>query len=167
MDSQPSLARRTAQFALAGFLFLLFWSLSTTVAYTLGRLKGAQSVEKRLDQPMLPLIVDPAVDPAVEPAMTRPASTPPQQLAVQPAPVPRPAPAPSASLYFQVGSLEKGMAEACKQYLEKNAFRVKVTPGAEPGVYRVLVGPLEPGAAVADTRAALESLGFRVFLRHL
>jgi len=56
-------------------------------------------------------------------------------------------------------------AELVSSVLRKKGFRTLVAPGPSDAVFRVLVGPLVGGDAIAKARADLETLRFKPILR--
>jgi len=73
------------------------------------------------------------------------------------------APVPGAT-YFQLMSVEPGVAEVFAEGLHSEGFDAIAAAGASPAVHRVLVGPLKE-VTVADVRARLEARGFHPFPR--
>jgi len=73
------------------------------------------------------------------------------------------APVPGAT-YFQLMSVEPGVAEVFAEGLHSEGFDAIAAAGASPAVHRVLVGPLKSGTE-ADVRARLEARGFHPFPR--
>ena len=73
------------------------------------------------------------------------------------------APVPGAT-YFQLMSVEPGVAEVFAEGLHSEGFDAIAAAGASPSVHRVLVGPLKTGTE-ADIRARLEARGFHPFPR--
>jgi cell division protein FtsN len=67
--------------------------------------------------------------------------------------------------YWQVGSIERGMAATFTQYLSSQGFRSRLAPGGSDNTIRVLVGPLTNDAEIENTGRALEAAGFQHFLR--
>jgi cell division protein FtsN len=167
---------------LAAVLFAILGAMTavTAVAYSSGRTIATSSLTAAMaSRPVVPpLVIDPPVVPAgvaSTAVAAAPAASPQSAPAaaaiakpfVPPAAPALPPPAPGAAprgLYFQVGSLEKGMANASREYLAKNGLIAAIVPGSEEGVYRVLVGPLTPDE-VAGVRDRLSGLGFRYYLR--
>lgn len=66
--------------------------------------------------------------------------------------------------YYQVLSVENGIAQVLAEGLALRGFSAAVSPGASSAVSRVLIGPLEEKSS-AKVRADLEKLGFHPFLR--
>jgi hypothetical protein len=73
------------------------------------------------------------------------------------------APVPGAT-YFQLMSVEPGVAEVFAEGLHSEGFDAIAAAGASPAVHRVLVGPLTKDTE-SDIRARLEARGFRPFQR--
>lgn len=67
--------------------------------------------------------------------------------------------------FYQVGSIEPAMAAVFSSYLTQQGFRVRLAPGANGSVVRVLVGPLASERETETTRVALEAAGFEHFLK--
>jgi hypothetical protein len=67
------------------------------------------------------------------------------------------------ALYYQVLSVEPGVARVLAEGLALKGFHTAVIPGATKTVNRVLVGPLEHPSE-AKTAKDLEDLGFHPFL---
>jgi cell division septation protein DedD len=178
-QARPEAVIRTLdnrQFALLLFVLIGVLTMVSTLAYTIGRRipVGSSSKWSEVHVP-LPLVVEPArAVVRTEIPEVRPAAVP-----VQPAPVTATVAAPSAAVqapsrpprgelrgaFLQVGSLEKGMAEACKEYLGKHGMSAVIQPSSNDPFYRVLVGPLPTPEALAQTKAELTAMGFRMYLR--
>lgn len=73
------------------------------------------------------------------------------------------APVPGAT-YFQLMSVEPGVAEVFAEGLHSEGFDAIAAAGASPAVHRVLVGPLNKNTE-SDIRARLEARGFHPFQR--
>jgi len=71
----------------------------------------------------------------------------------------------AGQVYLQVAAAKRPDAELVSGVLRKKGFRTLVAPGPTDAVFRVLVGPLEGAAAIAKTRAELETLRFKPILR--
>ncbi len=56
-------------------------------------------------------------------------------------------------------------ADLVARVLKQKGFPVVLAPGPTESVFRGLVGPLADSNAVAKTRAALETTGFKPLLR--
>ena len=69
----------------------------------------------------------------------------------------------AGTVFFQVASVDQGMADVSVQYLQEKGFAARRAPGASAGLFRVLVGPLAAGQAMAETEAKLRGLGFTPF----
>jgi len=69
----------------------------------------------------------------------------------------------AGTVFFQVASVDKGMADVSVQYLQEKGFAARRAPGASSGLYRVLVGPLEAGQGMIEAEAKLKGLGFTPF----
>lgn len=125
-----------------------------------------------------------AIPPVIEARAETPVAAAPAVEAAKPSPFPDAAPpshpvvavAPAAAVapgrdpspgetYWQVGSIERGMAAAFTQYLSSQGFRTRVATGGSADTVRVLVGPLTTAAEVENTDRALEAAGFQHFLR--
>jgi hypothetical protein len=72
--------------------------------------------------------------------------------------------APVQLSYWQVASVERGMAEVSKKYLEEKKLPVKLEPVEGSILVRVLVGPALD-SQVKDYKQKLDSLGFTPFLK--
>ncbi len=109
----------------------------------------------------------PAVEEAKKPVEEKaPAAEPPQP---EPKPeAPKPAAAAAASVmeppkgatYLQVMAVARGDAEMFVNVLRKKGFPATIASSANPELFRVLVGPLDP-ASVAKTKAELAEAGFK------
>jgi len=73
------------------------------------------------------------------------------------------APVPGAT-YFQLMSVEPGVAEVFAEGLHSEGFDAIAAAGASPAVHRVLVGPLNK-TNESDIRSRLEARGFHPFPR--
>ncbi len=126
----------------------------------------------------------PASTPETKPAASEPAPTtthaeqPPAPAPVKPSPVtpakPKPAavgpPAsgiasvtgePAAGQYWQVVATSRPAAEVISEALTRRGFHAFLTPASRDGVFRVLVGPFQDAANLAEARTKLEAAGFR------
>jgi cytoskeletal protein RodZ len=131
--------------------------------------------------PATPAEEPPASQPETKPAASQPTMTHPEQPAptpIKPAPViaakSKPAavgPAssgiasvtgqPPSGQYWQVVATSRPDAEIISEALTKKGFHTLVTPAPRDGVFRVLVGPFQDGAAQAQARSNLEAAGFK------
>jgi len=120
-------------------------------------------------------VPEPVAQPAPAPAKPAPATGEP----AKPAPVeartpskaePPPPPAggpgrvvePAAGqIFLQVLAVARPDAELTVETLAKKGFRAVVAPGPNEKLFRVLVGPLKDQPDIAQTRTALEDVGFR------
>ncbi len=164
------------QIAAALFLVLALVTVIAALSYIAGRATpaaasgAASSVAGARQTPEQVIVVD-AKSAAIPQQPASPAAVPPTVAPSTPAapaaPVSLPAgpdaaPAPG-TVFFQVASVDKGMADVSVQYLLEKGFSARRAPGASAAVYRVLVGPLEAGTAMGLTEAKLKELGFSPF----
>ena len=105
-------------------------------------------------QPVAPAALPPSITPA---APVEPPSAP---IALPTGPDAPPAP---GTMFFQVASVDKGMADVSVQYLLEKGFSARRAPGASVSLYRVLVGPLDPSTQMNQIAAKLKDLGFSPF----
>jgi cell division protein FtsN len=166
------------QIAAALFIVLALVTVIATLSYVAGRAMpagavpvSAQPARTAAAQAPEQVIVVDAKLPAAPLQPGSPAAAPPSTTPLAPmtpaAPVALPAgpdapPAPG-TVFFQVASVDKGMADVSVQYLLEKGFSARRAPGASSGVYRVLVGPLDPAAQMSQTEAKLKELGFSPF----
>ena len=68
---------------------------------------------------------------------------------------------PSAGTYLQVVSVDKAGAESMVSSLRNKSFSALVAPGANPTLFRVLVGPLSGKEALAKAKIDLEKVGIK------
>jgi cell division protein FtsN len=68
---------------------------------------------------------------------------------------------PAAGQYWQVVATSRPDAEIISEALAKKGFHTVVTPASREGIFRVLVGPFQDGAAQAQARTNLEAAGFK------
>ena len=68
---------------------------------------------------------------------------------------------PSAGTYLQVVSVDKAGAESMVSSLRNKSFSALVAPGANPTLFRVLVGPLNGKEALAKAKIDLEKVGIK------
>jgi hypothetical protein len=66
--------------------------------------------------------------------------------------------------YWQVGALDRGMAEVSRKYLAENGLPVRLEPVEGSNAVRVLVGPMLEGDG-ANIKKQLDGLGFEAFLK--
>jgi hypothetical protein len=150
----------------AGFVILVLLTGVATAAYLMGRMAASDSATKPEKGAEQFIVVDP---PPVKTAPTAKTSLPVPSPALAPSAQPRPNPdtqaaVPSPTAYLQVAALDRGMADVSVEYLKQRGFEARLGDGPTPGVFRVLVGPLEE-PRIASTREALEKLGFRPFVK--
>ncbi len=72
---------------------------------------------------------------------------------------------PAGTVFYQVGSIERGMSTVLADYLTGQGFRTRLAPGISPALVRVLVGPLSSEQEIQKTNTALDAAGFDRFLR--
>ncbi len=157
------------QLAATAFMVIAFTTLVATLSYVAGRATtpapAPEPVQAR-QQAAAP------VRPPVQAAPAAPSRAAEQVIVVDPKPAAAPqeakpenedlTPTPGA-IYYQVASVDKGMADVSVQYLRDKGFAARRAPGASPAVYRVLVGPLGAQPMPSQTEARLKSLGFNPF----
>ncbi|MBK7928395.1 MAG: hypothetical protein IPJ98_13145 [Bryobacterales bacterium] len=163
------------QMAATAFVVLTLITVIATLSYVVGRSTGDRA----------PAAAGSAVQAVAAPAQSAPQV--PQQVAEQVAEQviivePKPAaaapavaapvvtapwnpelPPAAGTVFFQVASVDKGMADVSVQYLQEKGFAARRAPGASAGLYRVLVGPLEAGQPMLEAEAKLKGLGFTPF----
>lgn len=173
-DSRLVLGNR--QIAAALFVVLALVTVIATLSYIAGRATPASSTPAapavmavQHPGPEQVIVVDPkssapqqpaapaAVPPSIAP--TTPAAAPAGPIVLPTGPDDPPAP---GTMFFQVASVDKGMADVSVQYLLDKGFSARRAPGATPHVYRVLAGPIDP-AQMGQTEAKLKDLGFSPF----
>lgn len=106
------------------------------------------------------------------PVRTPPSETPPEPPQTKKTPPPPP-PAPPAAAgepvsgqtFLQVAAVKRPEAELLVEVLQKKGFRARLAAGPSEALFRVLVGPLADTAAITETKASLESAGFKSILR--
>lgn len=163
------------QIAAALFLVLALITVIATLSYIAGRATPDQGFSPAVSAvaPQVPeqVIVVDAKPPVVPQQPAAPAALPPSATPAEPvapvAPIALPTgpdtpPAPG-TVFFQVASVDKGMADVSVQYLLEKGFGARRAPGASGAVYRVLVGPIASGAEMGSTEAKLKELGFSPF----
>jgi len=151
-----------------------------TMGYVLGKSTAGNIAQERVPATAAPAIgFGTAQQPRESPALSTPVTPPTAaQNVVMDAPkAPEPVkpaspPAVAAStgpaaghVYLQVAAAKRPDAELVSGVLRKKGFRTMVAPGPTDAVFRVLVGPIEGAAAIAKTRAELETLRFKPILR--
>jgi len=163
------------QMAATAFVVLTLITVIATLSYVVGRSTGdrapasagsavqavaapapvAQPAPQQVPQqvPEQVIIVDPKPA-AAAPAAAAPVVTAPWNPELPPA---------AGTVFFQVASVDKGMADVSVQYLQEKGFAARRAPGASAGLYRVLVGPLEAGQPMLEAEAKLKGLGFTPF----
>ena len=173
-DSRLVLGNR--QIAAALFVVLALVTVIATLSYIAGRATPANATPAapavmavQRQGPEQVIVVDPkasapqqpaapaAIPPSVAP--TTPAAAPAAPIVLPTGPDDPPAP---GTMFFQVASVDKGMADVSVQYLLDKGFSARRAPGATPHVYRVLAGPLD-AAQMGQTEAKLKDLGFSPF----
>jgi hypothetical protein len=190
--SPPSSGQMTLgnrQVAAVSFVILTMLALVASVAYLAGRMvtpvittaTEAKAPESRAPEQVYVVnsaqTVTPAALSTAAPAVTAaPATAAP--MAIRPTPAASPAassiPAPASSapvvsalsfrpVYWQVASVDRGMAEVSVEYLKKKGLPAVMAAGASPSVFRVLVGPADNSEAAARLKEELTQLGFTPF----
>lgn len=156
-----------------------------SMGYIVGRNSPATASADTAAKPGNPIVVDNPSQPtsakpaAVEPGSERPpvAGKPSPLSAAEPSSAaqkaPRkieerpPAPAPSTAepaageTFLQVVATSRADSQMVAEMLARKGFRTTVAPGPNPSLFRVLVGPLNGAADIAETRVRLESSGFK------
>lgn len=163
---QSRLVLGNKQLAATAFVVLTLITVIATLSYVVGRSTGdrAPAAAPAAVQAVAPsqapaaeqvIIVEPKpAAAAVAPATAAPVVTAPWNPELPPA---------AGTMFFQVASVDKGMADVSVQYLQEKGFAARRAPGASAGVYRVLVGPLEAGQGMMEAEARLKGLGFTPF----
>lgn len=108
-----------------------------------------------------------ATAPSPKPAVSKPVSPPPAPVQVPKPPaisVWKNAPPIHGATYLQLMAVEAGVAEVLAKGLHSEGIEAVAAPGANPGVQRVLVGPLK-NESIASVRARLEARGFHPFVK--
>ena len=67
----------------------------------------------------------------------------------------------SGQTFLQVVATTRPDAELIAETLAKKGFRTTVTPGPNPTLFRVLVGPLKDAPELAEMRVRVEAAGFK------
>ena len=110
---------------------------------------------------------DSAPPAATMPAPQEPAPLPkrePDHTAAKPEPAsPTPDMPAAGRIYLQVAAVAKTEAELIVDVLSKKGFHAMYTTSPVPNTYRVLVGPFQDAAGVAQARADLNKAGFKGF----
>ena len=99
---------------------------------------------QRLPKPKKPKPPEPKHEPKAEPVPTKPSIEGPQP----------------GQTFLQVVATTRADAELIAETLGKKGFHTAVAPGPN-GLFRVLVGPLQDAADMAETRVRLEATGFK------
>jgi hypothetical protein len=174
MDSRVVLGNR--QMAAVAFVILALLALVSAMAYLAGRVMTAAQVTPQAGaarapeqvivvdaKPAAPVVVSPAAAVEAEPVEVKPSSVKPAVAVAKPGPVEMPK---AGEVYFQVGSVDRGMAEVSVEYIRRNGLEARIAPGATAEVFRVLVGPVGTAEApVAEIEARLKGLGFTPFVK--
>ena len=175
-DSRLVLGNR--QIAAALFVVLALVTVIATLSYIAGRATpsapatvSASTQVARQQAPEQVIVVDAKSSATPQqpaaPAALPPSITPAAPLAVPAAPIALPtgpdAPPAPGTVFFQVASVDKGMADVSVQYLLEKGFSARRAPGISGGVYRVLVGPLDASMPMSQTEGKLKDLGFSPF----
>ena len=67
--------------------------------------------------------------------------------------------------FLQVVATSHPDAELIAETLSKKGFKTNIAAGPTPAVFRVLVGPVNGPADLAETRVRLEAVGFKPYVR--
>ena len=165
-DSRLVLGNR--QIAAALFVVLALVTVIATLSYIAGRATpgiaaaptvSAASAPAPHQAPEQVIVVD-AKSSSVPQQPAAPAAPPSAPIALPTGPDAPPAP---GTMFFQVASVDKGMADVSVQYLLEKGFSARRAPGASASLYRVLVGPLDPSTQMNQIAAKLKDLGFSPF----
>lgn len=166
MDSRVVLGNR--QMAAVAFVILALLALVSAMAYLAGRVMTAAQVAPQVPAAQAPgqVIVVNAKPVAPAPVVLAPAA-PVEAKPAAPVSKPGTVEIPKAGeVYFQVGSVDRGMAEVSVEYIRRNGLEARVAPGATAEVFRVLVGPVGTAEApAAEIEARLKGLGFTPFIK--
>jgi hypothetical protein len=172
MDSRVVLGNR--QMAAVAFVILALLALVSAMAYLAGRVMTAAQVTPQAGaarapeqvivvdaKPAAPVVVSPAVAVAKAGPVEMPKAGPVEMPKAGPVETPK-----AGEVYFQVGSVDRGMAEVSVEYIRRNGLEARIAPGATAEVFRVLVGPVGTAEApVAEIEARLKGLGFTPFVK--
>lgn len=109
---------------------------------------------------------EPSPEPVKEPAREEPKPKPTQVTREKPTPAGPPSTEqPSAGQTFlQVVATTRPDAEIIAESLSKKGFQTTITAGPN-ALFRVLVGPVNGAAELAETRVRLEAVGFKPYVR--
>lgn len=164
------------QMAATAFVVLMLITVIATLSYVVGRSTGDRTPAPAAN-PVQAVAAAPATVATQVPEQV-PQQAPEQVIIVEPKPAAlttapaAPAvtapwnpdlPPAAGTVFFQVASVDKGMADVSVQYLQEKGFAARRAPGASSGLYRVLVGPLEAGQTMLEAEAKLKGLGFTPF----
>jgi hypothetical protein len=157
------------QIASVGVLLVLAVGTISGFSYVAGR-----TVSAKAPAPVVAKALTPSPAPAASNQPTKATSPAPTKAAADcPPPPPAAARTPLATirtevvpgaLYYQLLSVERGIAEVFVEGLAVRGFSGVVAAGATPTVARVVVGPVEPGDP-QHIREKLAALGFTPFGR--
>jgi cell division septation protein DedD len=75
------------------------------------------------------------------------------------------APGPGRTFLQVAAKVKRDQAQMLADVLKDKGFRTLIVPMEDQQLYRTLVGPLEDASEVAKTKADLEALGFKTFLK--
>lgn len=152
------------------FILMALSSVLFTIGYIVGRNRSAivtadSELKTQLPRPMM------AVDPSEPPSGYVEGLSELFQSAHAPASAPgltaqrfdSTAGVAAGSIYLQVAAVAKTEAQVLVELLGKKGFHAVCTTAPIPKTYRVLVGPLQEGAIVAQARADLNKAGFKGF----
>jgi len=98
------------------------------------------------------------------PEVARPAPPPKRAEASAPAGVVSVTPGPG-TMYLQVAAVAQPQAGVVVDTLKQKGFPVKLTPGPNATLFRVMVGPFADAATLGKAKADLESAGFHPLVR--
>lgn len=157
-----------------------------SMGYIVGRNTPAASAAEVAARPGKPIIVDnPSKENSSKPASAVDEGAPGQAanppVETKPSPVPaveapparkkeivgESAPKPAegepggGQTFLQVVATSGPDSELIAETLAKKGFHTRVAPGPSPALFRVLVGPLDGAADIAETRVRLEASGFK------
>lgn len=165
------------------FIVVVLLGVFFTMGYIVGRNSSPPMTAETRKTEQSPILIpsaaagtqQPPASTTPAPAVTAPPAETPKPVEPEPAksepPKPKPEstpltagePAPGSS-YLQVAAVAKSEAELFVDVLAKKGFHALYTPVPDkPATFRVLVGPFQDAAAIAQARTDLNKAGFKGF----
>jgi hypothetical protein len=122
---------------------------------------AAGTADKAKSAPEAPAASAPLPAPTAEPAQAAPAKSAPTPFDPDRSPRPK-----RGESYWQVASVDRGMAQVAVEYLARNGVPALLAEGTTPETFRVLAGPVANAEESARIKKSLDQMGFSPFVKN-